>query len=242
MENLVHSLCSEFQKNNVIDPAYYGKYDVKRGLRNADGTGVMAGVTQIGNVRGYYMQDGERVPMEGQLFYRGINVEDLVAGFMAEDRFGYEETAYLLLFGQLPNATQLEQFKHLLAEYRPLPKGFFEDMILKAPSPDVMNKLARGVLALYSYDEHPDMGDLESELNKALQLVARLPVIVAHAFAVKRHYYDDESLYIHRPQENLSLAENFLYSVRHDNQFTPEEANAFDQHTGTENRLPNSSH
>jgi len=228
MEHLIQNLCSEFQKNNVVDPAYYTKYDVKRGLRNADGTGVMAGVTQIGNVRGYYMQDGERVPMEGQLFYRGINVEDLVAGFMAEDRFGYEETAYLLLFGRLPNKQELEQFKHLLAAYRPLPKGFFEDMILKAPSPDVMNKLARGVLALYSYDDHPDMGDLEEELNKALQLVARLPVIVADAFAVKRHYYDNESLYIHHAQENLSLAENFLYSVRHDKQFTPEEAKLLD--------------
>ena len=228
MNDLVHTLCGEFQKHNLIDPAYYEKYDVKRGLRNSDGTGVMAGVTQIGNVRGYYVQDGERIPREGQLIYRGIDMEELVRGFMQENRFGYEETAYLLFFGSLPNAAQLEQFNQILAAYRPLPSGFFEDMILKAPSPDVMNKLSRGVLALYSYDDSPDTGDIESELRKALQLIARVPVIVAHAYAVKRHYYDNESLYIHRPQEGLSLAENFLYSVRHDNRFTPEEAKLLD--------------
>ncbi len=226
--DLIHSLCGEFQKHNLIDPAYYEKLDVKRGLRNADGTGVMAGITQIGNVQGYYMQDGERVPMDGRLIYRGINMADLVAGFMAEDRFGYEETAYLLLFGALPTAGQLRQFDEILAAYRPLPAGFTEDMLLRAPSPDVMNKLGRAVLALYSYDEHPDTGDVESELRKALQLIARVPVIIAHSFAVKRHYYDNESLYIHRPQEGLSLAENFLYSVRHDNQFTPDEARLLD--------------
>ena len=228
MTDLVHSLCGEFEKHNRIDPKYYEKYDVKRGLRNADGTGVMAGVTQIGNVRGYYMQDGERMPMEGQLIYRGIDLEDLVEGFMSEERFGYEETAYLLLFGRLPDNKQLEEFNHLLSTYRPLPNGFFEDMILKAPSPDVMNKLARSVLAMYSYDESPEIGDIESELRKALLLIARLPIIVAHAFAVKRHYYDNESLYIHWPQENLSVAENFLYSVRRDNQYTPEEARLLD--------------
>ena len=226
--DLIHSLCGEFQKHNLIDPIYYEKLDVKRGLRNADGTGVMAGITQIGNVQGYYIQDGERVPMDGRLIYRGINVADLIDGFMAENRFGYEETAYLLLFGALPTADQLLQFDEIMAAYRPLPAGFTEDMILKAPSPDVMNKLARAVLALYSYDDHPDTGDIESELRKALQLIARVPVIVAHAFAVKRHYYDNESLYIHRPQEGLSMAENFLYSVRHDNRFTSDEAKLLD--------------
>ncbi len=227
-KDLIQSLCGEFQKHNLIDPRYYDKLDVKRGLRNADGTGVMAGITQIGNVQGYYMQDGERVPMDGKLIYRGINMADLVTGFMAEHRFGYEETAYLLLFGALPTAQQLLQFDQIMSDYRPLPPGFTEDMILRAPSPDVMNKLARAVLALYSYDEHPEPGDMESELRKVLQLIARVPVIVAHAFAVKQHYYNNESLYIHRPQEGLSLAENFLYSVRHDNQYTPEEAKLLD--------------
>jgi citrate synthase len=226
--NFIQNLCGEFQKNNFIDPEYYQKWDVKRGLRNADGTGVMAGITRIGNVQGYYMQDGERVPMEGKLIYRGIDVEDLISGFMSENRFGFEETAYLLLFGALPTRGQLEEFNSILSHYRTLPSGFTEDMIIKAPSRDVMNKLARSVLALYSYDPEPDNNNLEVEMRQALQLVARVPVIVAHAFAVKRHYFDNESLYLHRPQEGLSMAENFLYSVRHDNQFTEDEARLLD--------------
>ena len=224
----MESLCEEYQKHNHIDPAFYERYNVKRGLRNADGTGVMAGVTQIGNVMGYYLQDGERVPAPGKLVYRGIDVEELIDGFVNEGRFGYEETAYLLLFGALPTRQQLTGFQQLLAEHRALPPMFTEDMILKAPSPDVMNKLARAVLALYSYDDDPDNMSLSNQLSQAIQLVARVPVIVAHAFAAKRHYYDNESLYLHRPQEGLGVAENFLYSVRHDNQFTPEEARLLD--------------
>ena len=222
------SLCAEYQKHNQIDPAYYERYNVKRGLRNADGTGVMAGVTQIGNVMGYYLQDGERVPAPGKLVYRGIDVEELVDGFVGEDRFGFEETAYLLLFGQLPTREQLAAFQQLLTDNHTLPHMFTEDMIIKAPSPDVMNKLARSVLALYSYDDNPDDMSLPNQLRQAIQLIARVPVIVAHAFAVKRHYYDDESLYLHRPQPGLSVAENFLYSVRHDNQFTEQEARLLD--------------
>ena len=224
----IESLCGEFQKHNYIDPAYYEKWEVKRGLRNADGTGVMAGVTQIGNVMGYYVQDGERVPAPGKLIYRGIDVEELIGGFMAEGRFGFEETAYLLLFGALPTREQLEMFQALLSSFRTLPHMFTEDMIIKAPSPDVMNKLGRAVLALYSYDDAPDDNSLAVELLQAIQLIARVPVIVAHAFAVKRHYYDNESLYLHRPQEGLSVAENFLYSVRHDNRFTQDEARLLD--------------
>lgn len=225
---LIHSLCGEFEKHNHIDPDHYETWNVKRGLRNADGTGVMAGLTQIGNVQGYYLQDGERVPMEGRLIYRGIDLEQLIDGFLGEHRFGYEETAYLLLFGTLPTAQQLTLFNETLSRFRPLPKDFTEDMILKAPSADLMNKLSRAVLTLYSYDEHPDTGSMEEELRKALQLIARVPVIIAHSFAAKRHYFDNESLYIHRPQDGLSLAENFLYSVRHDNQYTPEEARLLD--------------
>ena len=224
----IESLCGEYRRHNYIDPAYYEKWDVKRGLRNADGTGVMAGVTQIGNVLGYYVQDGERFPMPGRLIYRGIDVEELIGGFMREGRFGFEETAYLLLFGCLPTRAQLAQFEGMLSEHRALPPMFTEDMILKAPSRDVMNKLSRAVLALYSYDENPDELSLSNQLRQAIALIARVPVIVAHAFAVKRHYYDNESLYLHRPQEGLSVAENFLYSVRHDNQFTDEEAKLLD--------------
>lgn len=226
--DFITSLCGEYQKHNRIDPVYYEKYDVKRGLRNADGTGVMAGVTQICNVLGYYVQDGERVPMPGKLVYRGIDVEELIGGFMREGRFGFEETAYLLLFGALPTREQLSMFQQLLSGYHTLPHMFTEDMILKAPSPDVMNKLGRAVLALYSYDERPDDLSLDNQLQQAIQLIARVPVIAAHAFAVKRHYYDNESLYLHRPQPGLSVAENFLYSVRHDNRFTDQEAKLLD--------------
>ena len=224
----LNSLCAEYQKHNQIDPSYYERYNVKRGLRNADGTGVMAGVTQIGNVMGYYVQDGERIPAPGKLVYRGIDVEELVNGFVSEGRFGFEETAYLLLFGVLPTREQLTTFQKILSENHDLPHMFTEDMIIKAPSPDVMNKLARSVLALYSYDDNPDDMSLSNQLRQAIQLIARVPLIVAHAFAVKRHYYDDESLYLHRPQPGLSVAENFLYSVRHDNKFTEEEARLLD--------------
>ena len=224
----IQGICRQYAQYHKIDPSVYERYGVKRGLRNADGTGVMAGIPQIGNVRGYYIEDGEKVPMDGQLIYRGINVQDLIGGFMTEGRFGYEETAYLLLFGTLPTQAQLSGFRDLLAHFRSLPANFTEDMILKAPSRDVMNKLARSTLALYSYDPDPENKALEAEMLKAVQLIARYPVIVAHAFACKRHYYDNESLYLHRPQEGLSVAENFLYSVRHDNQFTQDEARLLD--------------
>ncbi len=226
--DFIEGLCGEFEKYTQIEPRYYEKYSVKRGLRNADGTGVMAGVTKIGNVKGYIMEDGERVPVPGQLFYRGIDVQDLIRGFTSENRFGFEETAYLLMFGALPTKAQLDQFSSIMDYFHQLPPNFTEDMILKAPSHDVMNKLARSVLALYSYDPDPDNNTLPVEMLQALKLIARFPVIVAHAFAAKRHYYDGESLYLHRPQAGLSVAQNFLYSVRHDNQFTDEEAKLLD--------------
>ena len=227
-KDFIQSLCGEFEKHNYIDPSHYEHIAVKRGLRNADGTGVMAGITQIGNVQGYYIQDGEKAPMEGRLIYRGINVEELIHGFMSEGRFGFEETAYLLLFGALPTRSQLVDFHQVLCELRPLPQNFTEDMILKAPGRDVMNRLGRCILALYSYDDEPEGGGLENELRRALQLVARCPMIVAHSYAAKRHYFDNDSLYLHRSQEGLSFAENFLYAIRHDNRFTEQEARLLD--------------
>ena len=224
----IESLCGEFQKHNYIDPALYEHIDVKRGLRNADGTGVMAGITQIGSVQGYYIQDGERLPMEGRLIYRGIDVEELIQGFMAEGRFGFEETAYLLLFGTLPTRQRLQDFNAVLSQLRPLPPNFTEDMILRVPGRDVMNRLGRCVLALYCYDPEPEAQDLANELRRALQLVARCPMIVAHSYAAKRHYFDNDSLYLHRSQEGLSLAENFLHAMRHDKRFTPDEARLLD--------------
>ena len=226
--DFIQSLCGEFQKHNYIDPSHYEHIDVKRGLRNADGTGVMAGITQIGNVQGYYIQDGERVPMEGRLIYRGISIEDLIHGFMSEGRFGFEETAYLLLFGALPTRKELADFNHVLSELRPLPPNFTEDMILRAPGRDIMNRLGRCILALYCYDEDPESRSLENELRQALQLVARCPMIIAHSYAAKRHYFDNDSLYLHRPQEGLSFAENFLHAMRHDNRFTEREAKLLD--------------
>ena len=224
----LEGLCEEYRKNNQIDPSAYEKWEVKRGLRNADGTGVVAGVTEIANVRGYYIQDGDRVPMPGQLIYRGIDMTELIHGFTSEHRFGYAETAYLLLFGALPTKAQLDGFDAFMEANHDLPPMFTEDMILKAPSPDVMNKLGRAVLTLYSYDDNPEDMTLSSELRRAMILIARAPQIVAHAYAAKRHYYDNESLYLHRPQPGLSAAENFLWAVRHDNKFTPEEARLLD--------------
>ena len=166
--------------------------------------------------------------MPGQLLYRGIDLQELIRGFTSENRFGYAETAYLLLFGALPTREQLSGFESFLDANRALPPMFTEDMILKAPSPDVMNKLARGVLTLYSYDDNPEDMTLSSELRRAMVLIARAPQMVAHAYAAKRHYYDNESLYLHRAQPGLSMAENFLWAVRHDNRFTPEEARLLD--------------
>ncbi len=221
---------AEIQQSIGVDKSVYSEFDVKRGLRNNDGTGVMAGVTRIGNVRGYYLQDGERVAIPGQLIYRGIDVADLVKGFTSEGRLGYEETAYLLLFGSLPDKVSLDSFIQLLAEYRNLPVGFTEDMIIKAPSPDIMNKLARSVLALYSYDPDPEtnINCIYKELDQALHLIARCPIIVSNAFATKRHYYDNESLFLHRPKDGLSTAENLLYTMRPDNIYTSEEAQLLD--------------
>ncbi|MBR7081458.1 MAG: citrate synthase [Oscillospiraceae bacterium] len=213
---------------NTIDKSIYTKYDVKRGLRNADGTGVIAGVTNICNVRGYYIQDGERMPMDGSLTYRGIDVQKLVEGFTADNRFGYEETAYLILFGDLPNESQLAAFKNVLHEYKNPPDRFTEDNILSAPSRDIMNKLERSMLALYSYDENPELSDIASELDKMLRIIAMCPTLIAHAYAAKSHYFDNKSLYLHRPNDDLSLAENFLYSIRHDNVFSAQEAHLLD--------------
>ena len=226
-EQVAH-MCRDSRQHIHVNMRDYEKFEVKRGLRNPDGTGVLAGVTRIGSVLGYYVQDGERIPSEGQLFYRGININDLIDGFIREDRFGFEETAYLLLFGELPSAEQLHCFTSILDECRSMPPRFTEDMILPAPSKDVMNKLARSVLALYSYDPIPDDNSYEEQMNKALRLVARCPVIVAHSFAAKKHYTDNESLYLHRPKAGLSIAENFLHSIRHDMKFTKEEARLLD--------------
>ena len=227
-EAFLSELTALYPDNNNIRRDLVHHADIKWGLRNADGTGVMAGLTQVGSVQGYYVEDGEKVPMPGKLYYRGISVEDLIQGFVSEDRFGFEETAFLLLMGRLPKAEELAKFTQLLSQMRPLPPMFTEDMILKAPSNNVMNKIARSVLALYSYDDKAEVMTLENEIRQAISLVARTPMIVAHAYAAKRCYFDHDSLYLHRAQDGLSLAENFLYSVRKDNHFTDSEAKLLD--------------
>lgn len=206
----------------------FKKYGVKRGLRNDDGTGVMAGLTSVGQVVGYYISDGEKVPMEGQLKYRGYQLRDLVRNCEKEKRFGFEEVTYLLLFGHLPDRETLDKFKALMGSLRQLPEGFAEDMILKAPSKNIMNKMARSVLAAYSYDDNPDEISVGNLLRQSIELIARLPVMAAYGYQAKSHYHDGKSLYLHSPQPELSTAENLLYMLRPDNKYTPDEAEMLD--------------
>ena len=214
--------------NDYIDISLYGKYNVKRGLRNADGTGVLVGLTRIGDVHGYIMDEGEKVPVDGKLYYRGIDVESLVSAAAREGRFCYEETVYLLMFGQLPGRKQLEDFSALLGNSRPLPKNFAEDSIMKAPSRDIMNKLARSVLTLYSYDDDPENKSPENVLRQCLELIARFPTIVAYSYMAKKHYFDHESLFIHLPEPGCSSAEALLSLIRPDQNFSRLEAELLD--------------
>lgn len=223
----LQDLCAELQNNTTIDASRY-KTEVKRGLRNADGSGVMAGLTKICNVHGYVINEGEKSPVPGRLVYRGIDIYDLVDGCRKEKRFGYEETAWLLLFGKLPTKQQLEGFQELLSSYRDLPEYFAEDTILKAPSPNIMNKMARAVLTLYSYDDNPDDTSMENTLQQSIRLIASLPTIMTYAYQVKRHYYDNDSMVFHPFREGLSTSESILYSLHDDSSFTDEEAHVLD--------------
>lgn len=206
----------------------FKKYGVKRGLRNDDGTGVVAGLTSIGKVIGYYIDDGERFPAEGKLRYRGYDIAELVRNCEEERRFGFEEVAFLLLLGHLPDSEALKSFTRLIGNMRALPEGFAEDMILKAPSKNVMNKMARSVLAAYSYDPNPDDTSASNIIRQSIGLIARLPVMAAYGYQAKSHYHDGNSLYLHSPQPNLSTAENLLYMLRADNKYTREEAEMLD--------------
>lgn len=219
---------SKIAAKNTIDADLYSKYNVKRGLRNPDGTGVLVGLTSIGDVHGYIVDENEKVPVEGRLRYRGIDVEEIVEGCRREKRPGFNEVVYLLLFGNLPNKEQLEHFDGMLGNCRDLPDGFTENMILKAPSPDIMNKLARAVLASYSYDENPEELSIKNVLRQCIELIARFPTLVAYGYQAKRHYYDNQSLFIHKPQPGLSTAQNFLYMIRSDSSFTDLEAETLD--------------
>ncbi len=227
-ENTKKALSSTLMKNNYIDPKYYRRYEVKRGLRNADGTGVVAGITNICNVHGYIMNEGEKQNIEGELYFRGYSIEDIVAAVEKEERFGFEEVVYLLLMGKLPNKEEFRRFNRLIAYNRELPGEFFEDMILKAPSRDIMNKLSRSMLALYSYDDSPETKTPEDELLTAISVIAKMPVIVALAYQVKRRAYDGKTMYLHQVRPEESTAETLLSLLRYDRKFTYEEAKLLD--------------
>ena len=216
------------ENHSKIDPELYAKYDVKRGLRDQHGKGVLTGLTHISDVRANKIVDGVQVPIDGELFYRGYNVRDLVDGFTADNRFGYEETTYLLLFDKLPNAEELAKFKELLSFYRSLPTSFVRDIIMKAPSRDMMNTLARSVLTLYSYDEKDDDISIPNVLRQCLQLISLFPLLSVYGYQAYRHYQHNKSLYIHSPKENLSTAENILRILRSDKSYTPLEARLLD--------------
>lgn len=224
----INSLYEAYTANNKIDPKYYEKFNVKRGLRNPDGSGVMAGVTNICNVHGYVINEGEKSPDEGKLVFRGYNINDLVSNVVAENRFGYEEIAYLLLGGKLPTEHQLENFRELLDNNRELPEGFFEDMILKAPSKNIMNKMSRAVLALYSYDDVPDNTEVKHEVDTAVSIIAKMPVIMVSAYHVKQRYYNHKSMFMHPLIPGQTTAETILSMLRPDRQFTDEEAKLLD--------------
>ncbi len=224
----ITDLCKEMEKNTVIDPKLYEKFHVKRGLRRSDGTGVVAGITNICNVHGYILNEGEVEAIPGELIYRGYSINDLVANVEKEDRFGYEETVFLLLFGNLPTTSELEMFNTYISLKRDLPSGFVEDMILKAPSKNIMNKLARSVLALYSYDDESEGKRIENEMRTAISLIAKLPVIMSCAYQVKRRHYDNASLIMHPIRYEENTAQTILSMLRTDRQYTKEEAQLLD--------------
>ncbi len=202
--------------------------NVKRGLRNSDGSGVVAGVTNLGLVHGYVLYEGEKRPDEGKLFYRGYDVEKLVDGYVNENRYGFEECAFLLLFGFLPTTEQLDTFNKLTNSYAFLPANFTEDVIMRAPSANIMNKMQSSVLSLYSYDSDPEDMTIDNQLRQSIQLIARLPIIAAHAYSVKRHCFDQDSLLLHRPKEGLSTAQNFMRLLGQDVSFDEDEARLLD--------------
>lgn len=215
-------------QNTYIDPAILKEHNLKRGLRNADGTGVLVGATRIASVIGYDFIDGKKVAKPGELLYRGISINDIVRGSWKENKFGFEEVAYLLLFGKLPTVNEMNPFLKMMMNSMELPHSFLEDVIINTPSPNVMNKLQRVVLALYSYDDSAEDMSLENQLKQTLSIIAKLPVIMSYCYMAKRHYYDGESLILHNSKRGLSFAETILHLTRPDCSYTDEEAHLLD--------------
>ena len=216
------------KEHGQIDPALYSKYEVKRGLRDLNGKGVLAGLTDISEITSYIIEDSDMIPCDGRLYYRGYKIQDLVAGFEKENRYGFEEIAYLLMFGELPDKKQLENFKKMLGEYRSLPTHFVRDIIMKAPSKDMMNALARSVLTMYAYDDRADDTSIENVVRQSIQMISLFPLISVYAYHAYNHYHDGASLFIHPPKPELSTAEHLLYLLRPDGQYTELEAKMLD--------------
>ena len=224
----IEALTKVCEENSKMDVSLYGKYDVKRGLRDINGKGVLAGLTQVSNIVSSKTIDGKSVPCDGELYYRGINIKDLTNGFLKENRFGFEETTYLLLFGVLPTEEQLKDFCKILGNQRSLPRNFVRDVIMKAPSKDMMNTLSRSVLTLYSYDSNPEDISLPNVLRQCINLISIFPMLSVYGYQAHRHYNQNKSLYIHNPKKELSTAENILRMLRSDKKYTPLEAKILD--------------
>jgi citrate synthase len=225
---LLQHLTELTQINDPIDQGLYQRYDVLRGLRYPDGRGVLVGLTRVGDVVGYEMIDGQKVPIPGQLLYRGYNIEEIIKDTEAHNQFGFEQTVYLLLFGELPTSEQLEHFNSLLGAMRNLPSAFTDDYITKSPCSNIMNKLARGVLASYSYDLNPEDTRIANVLRQCMELISRFPTLVGYAYQQKRRYFDKKSMYIHIPKPELSTSENLLRLIRSNKQYTKLEAEILD--------------
>lgn len=224
----VYKLADKCTRNSKIDVSLYDVHQVKRGLRDLDGKGVVTGLTEISTIVSSKTVNGESVPCDGELYYRGVNVEKLVSGFEADGRFGFEETVYLLLFGELPDVGELENFTKMLNSYRTLPTNFVRDVIMKAPNPDIMNSLARSVLTLYSYDKEANDLSIPNVLRQCMQLISNFSLLSVYAYNAYRHFTKGKSLYIHRPDPALSTAENILRMLRPDKKFTELEAKILD--------------
>lgn len=225
---ILRTLVEKIKVTDRIDPELYTRYQVKRGLRDIDGRGVLVGLTEIGEVQSYIVEKNEMVPVPGKLIYRGIDISDIVDGFLREDRFGFEETCYLLLFGNLPTRAELAEFERLLSGYRKLPDDFVRDMIMKMPSKDIMNSVARSVLALYSLDDAAEDTSVENVLRQCLQLIAWFPLISVYGYHALSHYHGNNSLFIHSPLPELGTAENILHMLRPDSRYTKLEAKILD--------------
>lgn len=222
------SLAKLAKENCLINPELFNQYAVKRGLRNLDGRGVLVGLTEIGDVRSYIIEENEIIPVPGRLIYRGIDISDITKGYLSDGRYGFEETAYLLLFGKLPTCAELTNFEATLGSYRKLPDSFVRDMILESPSKDITNALSRSVLALYSLDENPDDTSLPNVLEQCIKLIAAFPTMAVYSYQAYAHYHGDQSLFIHTPRPDLTTAENILHMLRPDSKYTKLEATLLD--------------